>query len=214
MSKRTMRQTTYNKIRTIYTTLKYNSKGRWLSYWYQISETLATNPKDVLLIGKGSGIVEYTIQLLNPEVNIVVLDINPTLKPDIVGSVLNLPFKKESFDSVLCAQVLEHISFENFEIIMRELHSVTKNNVILSVPHKRKYVKVNLKIPFLREKTIIIKFPFTKEVISSKQHHWEIGRKVSRGQVFKSLTKFFELQKEFLNEINCSHRFFVLKKRW
>ena len=198
----------------MYTTLKYNSKARWLSYWYQISETLATNPKDVLVIGKGSGIVEKTIQLFNPEVNIVSLDINPSLKPDIIGSALNLPFKKGSFDSILCAQVLEHIPFESFESLMRELHSVTKNNVILSVPHKRKYVKVNIKIPFLKEKTIIIKFLFTKKVISSKQHHWEIGRKVSRRQVFKSITKFFELQKEFLNEINCYHRFFVLKKRW
>ena len=198
----------------MYTTLKYNSKARWLSYWYQISETLATNPKDVLVIGKVSGIVEKTIQLFNPEVNIVSLDINPSLKPDIIGSALNLPFKKGSFDSILCAQVLEHIPFESFDAVMKELHSVTKNNVILSIPHKRKYIKINLKIPFTEEKTIIIKHPFTKKRLVSKQHHWEIGRKVSRGQVMRSIMKFFDLEKEFLNEINCDHRFFILKKRW
>jgi len=198
----------------VYTTLKYNSKSRWLSYWYQISETLATNPKDILVIGKGSGVVEGTIRLLNPEIRIVVLDINPSVKPDVISSVLRLPFKEGSFDSVICAQVLEHIPFESFEAALRELHSVTKNTVILSLPHKRKYLKLSIKVPFLEEKTIIIKSPFTKKGTSSKQHQWEIGRKVSRGQVVHSLKKFFELEKEFLNEINCGHRFFILKKRW
>lgn len=33
-----------------------------------------------------------------------------SLKPDVVGSILNIPFKDESFDSVMCTAVLEHIS--------------------------------------------------------------------------------------------------------
>lgn len=41
-----------------YLTLKYNSKARRLSYWYQINETVSRNPESLLVIGKGSGIVE------------------------------------------------------------------------------------------------------------------------------------------------------------
>ncbi len=194
-----------------YLTLRYNSKSRWLSYWYQISEALEISPDNILLVGKGSGVTENAIQLLSKgNVNILALDINNSVAPDTVGEAVNLPFKNKTFDVSLCCQVLEHQPFQLFPIALNELKRVTRKRVILSLPHGRKHIRIACNVPFLGEKNLIIKNPLTKKHCKSKKHCWEIGRSVSYRQVINQITNFFEIDKEFLNEINCNHRFFIL----
>jgi len=198
----------------MYLTSKYNSKSRWLSYWYQISETLEVSPASVLVIGKGSGFTENSIKLLtNKKTKVLTLDINSSLIPDTVGDITHLPLKKESFDASLCCQVLEHIPFEQFSPALSELHRVTRKRVVLSLPHGRKHIRISYNVSKLGEKNIIIKNPLTKKICTARRHHWEIGRSVSRKQLISELLKFFTIEKEFFNEINCYHRFFILKKK-
>lgn len=197
-----------------YLTLQYNSKARWLSFWYQISETLEVAPRSVLVVGKGSGVAENVIsQLSNYKTQVLTLDINYAVNSDVVGSTLHLPFLRDSFDVAICCQVLEHIPFEDFPRAMSELHKVAMKRIVLSLPHGRKHVKVSCSLPFGEEKILILKNPFTKRSCSSKQHQWEIGRGVSLGQVRFHLSRLFEIEKEYLNEISCDHRFFILKRR-
>jgi SAM-dependent methyltransferase len=194
--------------------LRYNSKSRWLSYWYQISGALENSPESVLVIGKGSSITENTIRLLSDgKISITTLDIDSSLAPDVVGSVTELPFEDGLFDTVICCQVLEHLPFEKFPVALRELQRVCGKRVILSLPHGRKFFRFSISVPYIGEKTIIIKYPFTKRTISSKEHLWEIRKVVSRRHVVKKIKCFFDIEKEFLNEINCYHRFFILKKK-
>lgn len=197
-----------------YSTLKYNSKERWLSYWYQISEVLEVAPESVLVVGKGSGIVEGLVSRLSEcDMRVVTLDINTALKPGVAGSVTDIPFKDDAFDAALCCQVLEHITFECFAAAMDELHRVAKRRVVISLPHGRKHIKLSCTLPFTGEKSIILKNPLTKKACSSRQHFWEIGRGISRSQVVEQLSRRFSVEKEFLNEISCDHRFFVLKRK-
>jgi len=197
-----------------YLTLKYNTKSRWLSYWHQISEALEISPDNILLIGKGSGVTENSIRLLSKgKVNILTVDINNSVAPDTVGEAVNLPFKNEAFDVSLCCQVLEHLPFQLFSNALNELKRVTRKRVILSLPHGRKYIRIACNAPFLGEKNLIIKNPLTKKHCISRKHCWEIGRSVSYKQVINQITKIFEIDKEFLNEINCNHRFFILKRK-
>jgi SAM-dependent methyltransferase len=197
-----------------YLTLQYNSKARWLSYWYQIHETLSVLPGNVLVIGKGSGIVENSIKLLSKDnIQVYTLDINYSVAPDFISTVTNLPLKNEAFDATICCQVLEHLPFEQFSIALKELQRVTGNRVVLSLPHGRKHLKIACNVPFFGEKDLTIKYPFTKKCCTSKQHYWEIGRAVSRKEVVNRVNDFFRIEKEFLNEINCYHRFFVLAKK-
>lgn len=197
-----------------YLTLKYNTKSRWLSYWYQISEALEISPDNILIVGKGSGVTGNLILLLSKgNVNILTLDINNSVAPDTVGEAVNLPFKNEAFDVSLCCQVLEHLPFQLFSTALSELKRVTGKRVILSLPHGRKHIRISCNAPFLGEKNLIIKNPLTKKYCKSKKHYWEIGRSVSYRQVINQITKLFEIDKEFLNEINCNHRFFILKRK-
>lgn len=197
-----------------YCSLRYNSKARWLSYWYQVSEVLEISPNSVLVVGKGSGIVESAIrQLSNGKIEVKTIDINPEVTPDVIGDVTCIPFRNSSYDAAICCQVLEHLPFDKFSVALSELHRVTSRRVILSLPHKRKHLKIVFRAPFIGEKTIIIKHPLTVKHCTSRQHHWEIARGVTKKQVVKEIKRYFDIEKEFLNEINCEHRFFILKNK-
>ncbi len=196
-----------------YSTLRYNSKARWLSYWYQISETIQQNPSSVLIIGRGSGIVENAISIIAPNIKVTTLDINKNLLPDVVGDISALPFKDSTFDSILCCQVMEHIPFEMIGDILKGLSRIAKRFVIVSIPQKRKHLKLEIDTPLTGKRTVVLKYPFSKKTIRSRHHLWEINRGVSYREVMKAFKNHFNIEDTFLNEINCSHRFFILKKR-
>lgn len=147
----------------IFDTLKYNSKSRWLSYWYQINETISRNPKSLLVIGKGSGIVENAITTIAPQIKLLTLDISLELRPGVVGDIRHLPFKNVSFDCILCCQVIEHIPFCEVEGILKEFSRVVKNSLIISIPHKRKHLKIEIDSPLTGQMLFIIKNPLSKK---------------------------------------------------
>jgi ubiquinone/menaquinone biosynthesis C-methylase UbiE len=196
-----------------YMNLQYHGKDRWVSYWYQIDETLSKNPDNILIIGKGSGIVEYSIALISPQTRITTFDIDIELNPDVVGDVRYLPFEDGSFDCILCCQVLEHLPYSEIDGVLREIYRVVRNSVILSIPQRRKYIKVEFAATHLGTKRLIIKYPFNKKKISNSQHCWELNRGVSCKDFQKLLMKYFSIEKSFLNEIICKIRFFILDKK-
>ncbi|MBE9531203.1 MAG: class I SAM-dependent methyltransferase [Proteobacteria bacterium] len=56
----------------------------------------------------GSGRAPYSKEVTGAKV--VTIDFSPTKGPMTVGSCTELPFKAASFDSVICTEVLEHVS--------------------------------------------------------------------------------------------------------
>jgi ubiquinone/menaquinone biosynthesis C-methylase UbiE len=197
-----------------YLTLKYNSKARWMNYWYQISETLEVSPKNVLVIGKGSGITEDTIkQLSNEKTKVLTLDINYAVNSDIAGEVTGLPFANDTFDVIVCCQILEHMSFDRFPLALSELHRVVKKRVVLSLPHGGKNIKLSGSLPFSKERTVVLKSPFTKKQNKSRLHHWEIGTGVSHNQITGRLKRLFDIEKDYFNEVSCDQRFFILRRK-
>lgn len=50
-----------------------------------------------------------------------------------IGDIYCLPYKDDSFDTVIAFEVLEHI--ENVNLTLKELHRVCKKNIIISVPN-------------------------------------------------------------------------------
>lgn len=190
---------------------QYDYLDRWVSYWHQINEVLKLQPKTVLEIGVGNKMVAS--YLGSQGINIKTLDINEKLKPDFVSNVLSIPLAKNSFDAVLCAEVLEHLSFNDFEKCLREIRRVSKKNVILSLPHFGPPIKISFKAPFIKEIKFAFKIPVPLKHKFNGEHYWEIGKKgYSPKKIRKIIKKYFKIKKEFIPFENQYHHFFILEK--
>ena len=91
-------------------TAKYVLGGRLFSYAHQMDAVLLHEPKTVLEVGPGPGMVTAALRAIGVQVTTV--DIQAELKPDVVASVTDLPFEDNSFDVSMCCQVLEHLPFD------------------------------------------------------------------------------------------------------
>jgi len=196
----------------------YDSKKRFSSYWYQIEEVRKLNPKSVLDIGIGNS---FTSKYLKERgFNITTLDHNPCLNPDIVGSVLDIPFKNDAFKVVTCYELLEHMPFNVFCTALKEIKRVAKKYTILSIPDSNKIYAFYMHFPKLGviKKTIELPLPnFLKPDMSEpnyvRGHYWEIGKK---GYPLKKIKKVirdvgFNIERTYRPFEVPNHRFFVLK---
>ena len=191
----------------------YDTKERWMSYWYQINEVLKTKPKTLLEVGIGNGTVSDYLRKFG--IKVTTVDIDKNLNPDYVASVTELStlFDENSFDTTLCAEVLEHLPFKYFEKALRELQYVTKNYLILSLPHFGINVSFILKLPTIKKIEFAIKLPYPKKHEFNGEHYWEIGKKhFNLKRILQAIRKYFSTEKTFIPPENPYHRFFVLKK--
>jgi len=64
------------------------------------------------------------------------IDINPDKKPDIVADCRDLPFKDNSVDEIYCGHLLEHLTIENFNNTIKEMHRVLKagGKITITIP--------------------------------------------------------------------------------
>lgn len=198
---------------------QYDDTKRFISYYYQIDSVLKTKPEKVLEIGIGNKTVSDYLKKI--KIDVTTCDFAKDLEPDVLADVRNLPFKDNSFDTVMICEVLEHLPFEDFEKALSELHRVTKNKVILSIPYSCAYFEmiVNVSIPFFRKLipfSVRLPYFFRKIEINEKnqEHYWEMGRKnYSKRKIRGILKKYFNLEKEFQPILNSYHYFFQLNKK-
>ena len=104
-----------------------------------------TKPRTVLDAGCGEGFVSGYMHQRNSALRITGIDYSPEAVKfarsrfgDVaefqVGSLLNLPFPDETFDTVVCSEVLEHI--DDYETAMSEIKRVACNYVVITVPNE------------------------------------------------------------------------------
>lgn len=192
----------------------YDSKERFISYWHQINEIIKLNPKLVLEIGIGNGFVsEY---LKKRKLNIITLDIDRRLNPDIVGSVLNMPFSDNSLDVVACYELLEHLSYDYFHKVLSELFRVSNSHAILSLPDASKVYRVNIQVPKIGELKKLIPLPERKKPIHKfdGQHYWELGKAgYPLTRIVSDIQRAgFTVEKTYRVFELPYHRFFVLRE--
>ncbi len=195
-----------------YFSKEYNDLKRWMSYWYQIKEVLELNPKSVLVVGKGDGLVPMYLKTWG--LDVVTLDNDESLSPDIEASVLSIPLNDNSFDAVLCAEVLEHLSYSEFNKALSEIKRVAKTDAIISLPHFGPAIRFLLKIPFLPELRFILKLPYPIKHQFKGEHYWEIGK---RGYPLRRIRNDikksgFTIKNDYIVFENPLHHFLCLKK--
>jgi ubiquinone/menaquinone biosynthesis C-methylase UbiE len=69
------------------------------------------------------------------------IDLIKEKKPDVTSSVLFLPFRSETFDSVTMLEVIEHLKEYQHDQAILEINRVlkSKHTLIISTPHKSKW---------------------------------------------------------------------------
>jgi len=190
---------------------EYAFEGRFVSYYWQLKEVLALNPSSVLEVGVGDWVFGSFIQN-NTAVLYTSVDVAEDLHPDVVGSVLKLPFADKSFDVVCAFEVLEHMPFEQFDRALAELCRVARTNVVISVPHFGPMISFSLKLPFLPQLRIAWKIPFPKKHIFNGQHYWEVGKRgYSVSRIRKILSRYGAIERDFIPFANEYHHFFAIR---
>lgn len=192
----------------------YDSPQRFISYFYQIDSVIKTEPKTVLEIGIGNKTVSNYLKQMGFQV--ITCDFDKNLQPDIVADIRKLPFKDNSFDTVLACQILEHLPFNDVEKVLSELNRVSKKNVVISVSYNHYYIENIFRIilPFFeRQLHLSIKIPCFSKIVRDKEHQWELGRRgCSKREIRKLIKEYFKIRKEFQPILNSNRYFFILEK--
>jgi 2-polyprenyl-3-methyl-5-hydroxy-6-metoxy-1,4-benzoquinol methylase len=144
--------------------------------------------KEILEIGAGNEVVKNCLQKF---VNVYkVMDINEKLKPDFLADLRKFkPELREKFDCVVCAEVLEHMPFEDLEKNLTNIYNYLRNNgkAIITIPHRRARILIITPLSYLKPLIITLPFwiksslkSFYQQVIKKKvwidpHHCWEIG---------------------------------------
>lgn len=190
----------------------YYHKARWCSIWHQVNEVNRFQPDSVLEVGGGLGIFKQTMACFGVPVTIV--DIAEDLKPDIVGSVTELPIKDNAFDVACAFQVLEHIPFEMFVPALRELMRVAAKGVVISIPDAKPVYSSQIAFPHYGKKQFWLPRPMAKEVPlpADGEHQWELNRK---GYELNKVMNLIRnegclIKAQYRVPEHTYHRFFVL----
>lgn len=188
----------------------YNTQGRWASYWHQIRAVLESRPASCLVVGPGDGTVPAALRHLGIEV--MTLDIDARLDPELVGDVRSIPLPDDAVDVSVCAQVLEHIPLGEVGSGLRELARVTRQRVIVSVPQRGRMWRLGLRLPYLPPIAAAGVLPARTPHTFDGQHHWELGASNSRRRVVEDLlSRCFVIEQTFTVFEHPYHRFYLLR---
>jgi ubiquinone/menaquinone biosynthesis C-methylase UbiE len=171
--------------------------------------------KTFLEVGIGSSVVSNYLR--SSGCQIVTVDIDHELRPDVNASILQLPFKDNSFDLVMCFQVLEHIPFDAVVSALDQLYRVTKRYVVISLPERSKYFRLDLNIYPIITKRLCFTIPSLLSQVHEfdGEHYWEIGKKDFSLKRIKRLfeTNSFNILRDYRVPEKPFHHIFVLEKK-
>lgn len=189
----------------------YGFEGRFVSYFWQLKEVLDLKPQSVLEVGVGDKVFGNFLKD-NTTVAYTSVDVADDLKPDVVGSILALPFDDKSVDVACAFEVLEHLPFEQFDKAVSELVRVARTHVVISVPHFGPMLSFSLKIPFIPRIQLALKLPYPKRHTFNGQHYWELGKSgYPVSLIRRKLAAHGAVVKDFVPFNSEYHHFFVVR---
>lgn len=196
-----------------YHMLDYYSPERLGQYYHQIKTVKKTAPKTILEIGVGPGVITHILRQAGYEVT--TCDLDPSLKPDLVADLMNLPLQDNAMDMILCCQVLEHLPLSSLHHALIELKRVCRRAVLISVPYAG-HAFFNLhKYPGGHKRFWVVHWPrWFKKPPMDAEHHWELGQPgCSRKQLAAIIKKTGLKLEEAFAPIESPNNYFMLLKK-
>lgn len=202
-----------------YSFTNYVSRHRILTYWYQIKEVLGLKPADVIEVGVGTGMV--TSYLRYRGLNVKTVDINSELKPDQVGSVLELTQTtgENACDLLLCARVLHHLPYATLGQSLGEIARATRKYAVITLPVEDlsfyfmfRYTSSNIRTLRIPVPLLFIKRLFWKRTRSGQ---WKINDSGEHkaDKVRAIFERHFKVLKSYRIPEDSAHMVYVLEKR-
>lgn len=197
----------------------YLSISRWSTYSLIIEEALRLNPKKILEIGPGPGLVSSVLKRIG--FSVTTLDIDPNTKPDYRMSITDIKENQNllgKFDLTIASEVFEHIRYEDFVDTLNALGMISKN-LIITLPDTNQnslFFAFRLRLPIFNSVIGKLKVRFKKiKHQFDGQHYWEIGKKSFplRRILYDMKHSGWMIQHSYANIDNPYHRFFILKNR-
>ena len=194
--------------------IAYDSKRRFVSYWHQIREIVLREPRRVLEVGIGSGFVSKYLR--GQGMAVTTIDIDASLKPDVIADIAKLPFPDASYDVVTAYEVLEHMPYGRSLAGLCELSRVSSRWVAVSLPDATHAFRFACTLPRIGYVQRVLSLPILwgRKAPYAKSHTWEIGiQQYPLGRIISDMEKSgFELIKTYRVFENPYHRFFILRK--
>jgi SAM-dependent methyltransferase len=168
-----------------------------------------------LEVGVGNRLVaDYLRNVAGKEV--VTLDIDPELHPDVVGDILELPFDDEYFSCSMACEVLEHLPWGKALIALAELRRVS-SRCIISVPDNNFEIQLRVCLGPVKRRHVSVRLPKLfrqKELRVTDEHYWELGAQ-GKGEDDIALAlqgAGWQIEREYRNPDFLFHHFYVLRK--
>ena len=199
----------------------YYERRRLYSVAVQAEVLLRLRPASVIEVGPGRGVFAALYRQL-AGARVVTMDIDPTLRPDVLGSVFAMPFADGGFDAAACFQMLEHLPFDRFVPALAEMRRVARAGMALSLPDCSLALAFRLGARNPRKDGLTFAWTIQpgawalrrlKQVPNSAGHYWEIGRAGTPLTVVREAIRAsgWRIEDEFRTAENAYHRFFVLR---
>src|SRR5258706_3653958 len=163
----------------------YYERRRLYSVAVQAEVLWSLRPASVIEVGPGRGVFAALFSQLSGA-RVVTMDIDPSLGPDVIGSVFEMPFGDGAFDAAACFQMLEHLPFDRFTPALVEMRRVAKIGLALSLPDCSLALTLRIGLRNPRKDGLVAAWTMQpsgwalrklKKVPNSAGHYWEIGRR-------------------------------------
>lgn len=194
-----------------YFDLSYLNEGRFVDYYHTLRCALSANPKSILEIGPGNGLVSYVLKKMGKDVT--TLDICEDVDADLHASVTDMPFSDSQFETVICCEVLEHLPWEQSKLALVEIKRVARKSVVISLPHDLNCWFFTGNFPVFGD----LWGSFTppqgrKSYENHPEHFWQVGsREVSEKELCRTIEKIgFKIKQKYRPGANKCHIFFEL----